>query len=100
MYLVGPATQLNAVPPHSAARCGCPWSLTGMRVEMVPSVCPGVMYSVRVVSPSCELHAVGRHDVTLRHRLPIRVGCRALEQIPVVRRQDDAGAELVLQVLC
>ena len=58
------------------------------------------MYSVRVVSPSCELHAVGRHDVTLRHRLPIRVGCRALEQIPVVRRQDDAGAELVLQVLC
>ena len=43
--------KLNPVPPHSATRCGVPLSLTGMSVETVPGVCPGVSVNVSVVSP-------------------------------------------------
>ena len=38
----GDRGKLNPVPPHSATRCGVPFSFTGISVETVPSVCPGV----------------------------------------------------------
>ena len=50
MYRAGVTSQLNAVPPHSATRCAFPPSLTGMSVEIVPSVWPGVR-SGQVMSP-------------------------------------------------
>ena len=45
-------TQLNAVPPQYAATWRVAPSSTGISVEIVPSVWPGVMCSVSVVSPS------------------------------------------------
>ena len=44
--------EVEAVPPHSAIKCCLPFSLTGISVEMVPGVCPGVRNNVGTVSPS------------------------------------------------
>ena len=44
--------KLNAVPPHSATvvpACRCP--VTGIIVEIVPGVCPGVMIHLSALSP-------------------------------------------------
>ena len=65
-----------------------------MSVEIVPRVCPGVRWSVSVVSPSVELLAFGGHHVLLR--LAPRSG-GAPKQLPVGLGNHDARVVAVLQ---
>ena len=72
-----------------------PLSLTGISVETVPGVCPGVSVNVSVVSPSVSFWPSVDDQVARRLVLIPRGG----DQLPVRRRHQDLRAELLLEVL-
>ena len=65
MYAVRLRSQLNIVPPHSATRCGVPLSFTGIRVEMVPSVWPGVRPRRDMVATDGQKLTLGDTTLTM-----------------------------------
>ena len=87
--------KLNSVPPQSIATCFCPPSVSGINVDTVPFVWPGVRYIVSVVLPSVSFSTVGDHEVA--RRLPARVV--ALDQVPIRRAHQQPRAEALLEQL-
>ena len=74
--------------------CGRPLSFTGISVDSVPSVWPGVWYSVSVVSPSVSFWPSVADHVAAR---PVRVLLSSRSQSAAA--ENHARVEAILQVL-